>query len=130
MKLASLLFIVTMLFAQQGASTNPVITQTNPPVPASLTIFADHGDLTYCVATANTTQPQFSLTCRRSGVTHLPGFIVSETISIGDGDVFWMFTYDKANPKLVHFQASVNVRDAQGLYVNTILKSQGDALWK
>lgn len=124
MRLLIAFLIVGFLYA-----ANPVITQTAPPTPASLVTFADKGDLTYCVATASKTVPQFSLVCRRNGVQRLPAVTISETVEIGIGDVFWIFFFDKANPNLIHFSSSVNVRDAQGLYINSVLKSQGDALW-
>ena len=128
MRIFTLVFAVGLLFA---ATPNPTIIQTSPYIPASLVVFADKGDLTYCVATPSKTLPQLSLTCRRSGVTKLQPTIISETTVIGIGDVLWMFQFDSANPKLVHFSASVNVRETvNGAYITSILKTQGNALWK
>ena len=124
------LLIIICLAAGLLCAANPIITQTAPPTPATLVTFADKGDLTYCVATASKIVPQFSLVCRRSGVQRLPPVIISETVEIGIGDVLWIFNYDKVNPNLVHFSSAANVRDAQGLYVNSVPKTQGDALWQ
>ena len=104
------------------------IKQTNPPIPASLSVLAQDGDNTYCVATAVKTPVSFTLTCRRAGVTKFTSTVIDETTWIIDGDLCWLFKYDATNPKLVHFQVSETVR-VNGVITGTKMKSQGDVLW-
>jgi hypothetical protein len=103
--------------------------QNTPNVQASLSVFADQGDLTYCVATAvKGTKPLIQLTCRRSGVTHFTSTYIDSTTFVDHGDVLWMFNFNYGgNPQQVAFQASTNVRDASGQ--NPVLKSNGFITW-
>ncbi len=89
-----------------------VVTPTFPPTPASLSVFAGAGDLTYCVCTpAKGTVPSFTLTCRRSGATFLTLTILRSSGVFSNGDIVWIFRWDDVNPRLVHVQAAANTRD-------------------
>ena len=120
-KLLLFLFLLLPVMGQ-------TIKQTNPPVPASLSVFATDGDLTYCVAVAEKATVEFTLTCRRSGSTKFTSTLIEETVWVSDGDLCWLFNYDAKNPKLVHFSVSENVR-GNGVITTTKMKSQGDVLW-
>ena len=88
------------------------ITAPFPPVPASLSVFAGEGDLTYCQAVAvKGTLPAFTLTCRKSGATYYTATVIKSSGVFSNGDITWVFNWDASNPRLVHVQASGNVRD-------------------
>ena len=120
----TLILFLLLLLPAMGQT----VKQTNPPIPASLSVLAGDGDNTYCVATAVKTPVSFTLTCRRSGVTKFTSTVIVETAWIVDGDLCWLFNYDATNPKLVHFQVSETVR-VKGVITGTKMKSQGDVLW-
>lgn len=103
------------------------IKSTNSSIPASLSVFANDGDLTYCIATP-LSNVQFSMTCRRNGITKFTSSLITENVIITVGDLCWVFDYDQANPKLVHFQVAENIKQGNQI-TTTIIKSQGDVLW-
>ncbi len=105
------------------------VTANNPAVAASLSVMAANGDQTYCVATLNKTTPQIALTCRRSGITLLTTTIIRSTSVISAGDLMWIFAFDQANPKLVHFQVAADIR-TNGMVTSNELRSSGDIAWK
>lgn len=110
------------------AATQPVITQTAPPTPASLSVYASQGDLTYCVTTASSTVMNFSLTCRKSGVTQFTPTTIIASITIKQGDLCWIFNYDVVKTNVVHVQVAANQRTA-GQITGQIIGSQFDATW-
>ncbi len=97
-----------LLVSGLGAQT---ITQSLPPAPASLSVFAGEGDLTYCISALVKSAPGFTLTCRKSGATYFTASVIKSSGVISNGDITWVFNWDLQNPKLVHVQASGNVRD-------------------
>ncbi len=97
-----------LLVSGLGAQT---ITQAFPTTPASLSVFAGEGDLTYCVSALVKSAPGFTLTCRKSGTTYFTASVIKSSGVFSNGDITWVFNWDKDNPKLVHVQASGNVRD-------------------
>jgi len=88
-----------------------VVTPAFPDVPGSLSVFAEQGDLTYCVATPSKTLPQFSVTCRRAGVTYFTATVIKSDGVFTSGDQCWAFNWDKANPRKVRVQVSANARN-------------------
>jgi hypothetical protein len=115
MKLFFASLTLCLCAAAQTVTTDPA----NPTLPASLSVFADKGDLTYCAATAvKGTKPLIQLTCRRSGITHFTVTYIDSTTVVDNGDVSWSFIFNNAgNPQQVAFQASANVRDTTGQIV-------------
>jgi hypothetical protein len=104
------------LFCLALAAHAQTITQPFPPTPASLSVFAGEGDLTYClVAAVKGTAPAFTLTCRRSGATYFTATVIKSSGVYSNGDIAWAFNWDAINPRLVHVQASSNVRDPHAL---------------
>ena len=88
-----------------------------PQIPSSLSVFADKGDLTYCVTTAvKGTKPLVQVTCRRSGVTHLTTTYIDSTTFVNNGDQSWLFMFNA--PQQVKFQAVVNQRDLTGVSIS------------
>jgi hypothetical protein len=87
------------------------ITQPFPAAPASLSVFAGEGDLTFCQVGVVKAAPGFTLTCRKAGATYFTATVIKSSGVISNGDIVWMFNWDLLNPRLVHVQASANVRD-------------------
>ncbi len=102
-------FVLLLLAFPCGAQT---ITQPFPPTPASLSVFAGEGDLTYCqTAIVKGAAPAFTLTCRKSGATYFTATVIKSSGVFSSGDIVWLFNWDAVNPRLVHVQASANTRD-------------------
>jgi hypothetical protein len=112
MKLFFAALTLCFVASAQTVTQNP----DTPQIPASLSVFADKGDLTYCVATAvKGTKPIMQLTCRRSGVTHVTTTFIDSTTFVDNGDQSWLFMFNSTNPQQIQFQVSVNVRDNTGV---------------
>ncbi len=95
-----------------------VVTPAFPDVPGSTSVYAGEGDLTYCVATPlKGSVPQFSLTCRRAGLTYFTATIIKATGIFTSGDLCWSFVFDPVVPGRVRVQVSANVRDKNLLSV-------------
>lgn len=102
------LLIASSAFAQV-VTKNP----QSPDTPASLTVFAQDGDLTYCVGVAvKGTKPAMQLSCRKSGITHLTTSFIDSDSFISVGDQVWSFQFNwEKNPQKMYFSVATNVRD-------------------
>lgn len=110
MRLRALLVLLVPCLSGQ------VSTQPWPEIPASLSVFAGAGDLTYCVTVpVRGALPAFTLTCRRAGATYLTLSTLKSSGVFSSGDVTWAYNWDRVNPRLVHVQASASTRDASVL---------------
>jgi hypothetical protein len=114
--------ILLLLFASVAAAQT-VTSNPSSGVGASLSVFADKGDLTYCILTPiKGTKPAVSLTCRRSGVTRLTMSYIDSTGVVSCGDITWFFEFTNfatPNPPSpqFYFSAYVGFRQADATFL-------------